>query len=35
MCDLYNFRNWGVDENGKKILIDYGISELISKLYNV
>ena len=35
MCDLHNFRNWGVDDNGKKILIDYGISELISKLYNI
>jgi hypothetical protein len=32
-CDLYNYENWGKD--GKKyILLDYGINENISKLYN-
>jgi hypothetical protein len=32
-CDLYNYKNWGKD--GKKyILLDYGINENISKLYN-
>lgn len=35
MCDLYNRANWGVDESGKKILIDYGINEEISKMYNL
>jgi hypothetical protein len=32
-CDLYNYENWGKD--GKTyILLDYGINENISKLYN-
>ena len=35
MCDLYNRANWGEDESGKKILIDYGINEEISKMYNL
>ena len=33
-CDLYNKANWG-QLNGKKILIDYGINEEISKMYNL
>lgn len=32
-CDLYKTQNWGVDENGKHILIDYGINEEVSKMY--
>jgi hypothetical protein len=32
-CDLYNYQNWGKD-NKKYILLDYGINENISKLYN-
>ena len=35
MCDLYKPCNWGMDENGKHILIDYGINEEISKMYNL
>lgn len=35
MCDLYKKSNWGMDENGKHILIDYGINEEISKMYNL
>jgi hypothetical protein len=32
-CDLYNHENWGI--YGKRyILLDYGINENISKLYN-
>ena len=31
-CDLYNPANWGID-NGEYVLIDYGISDEISKLY--
>lgn len=31
-CDLYNFKNWGID--GKKyILLDYGVNEHIASLY--
>jgi len=33
-CDLLNYRNWGIDDNGKHILIDYGINEEIAKMYN-
>lgn len=32
-CDLFNSANWGYDD-GCLILIDYGINEQISKLYN-
>lgn len=32
-CDLFNFKNWGIDENSNIILVDYGINEYISKLY--
>lgn len=35
MCDLYKKDNWGVDEDGKRFLIDYGINEEISKMYNL
>lgn len=35
MCDLYKPCNWGMDENGKHILIDYGINDEISKMYNL
>ena len=31
-CDLYNFKNWGVEQN-KFILLDYGINKHISTLY--
>lgn len=31
-CDLHNPFNWGFDGD-KKILIDYGINERISKMY--
>jgi hypothetical protein len=34
-CDLYKHSNWGKDDNGKRILIDYGINEEISKMYKV
>jgi hypothetical protein len=34
MCDLYNKANWG-QLNGKRYLIDYGINEEISKMYNL
>jgi hypothetical protein len=34
MCDLYNKANWG-ELNGKRYLIDYGINEEISKMYNL
>lgn len=34
-CDLYNYKNWGKSEDGKIILIDYGINEDISKMYNI
>ena len=33
-CDLYNKANWG-QLNGKRYLIDYGINEEISKMYNL
>jgi len=33
-CDLYNKANWG-ELNGKRYLIDYGINEEISKMYNL
>lgn len=32
-CDLYNVKNWGMD-GIQYILIDYGITEYISTLYN-
>ena len=31
-CDLHNVKNWGMKDN-KYILLDYGISLYISKLY--
>jgi hypothetical protein len=31
-CDLFNSKNWGI-ENGKFLLIDYGVNEKISKMY--
>ena len=33
-CDLYNPNNWGV-YNNKVVLLDYGITESISKLYKL
>ncbi len=33
-CDLYNKANWG-KLNGKRYLIDYGVNEEISKMYNL
>jgi hypothetical protein len=33
-CDLYRPDNWGIDVDGY-VLIDYGINEEISKLYEV
>ena len=33
-CDLYNKANWG-QLNGKRYLIDYGVNEEISKMYNL
>jgi hypothetical protein len=33
-CDLYNKANWG-ELNGRRYLIDYGINEEISKMYNL
>ena len=32
-CDLYNPLNWGIYE-GRQVLLDYGIDERISKMYN-
>lgn len=32
LCDLFNYKNWGID-NGRYILLDYGINEGISKMY--
>ncbi len=34
MCDLYRAENWGIDGDDY-VLIDYGINEEISKLYEV
>ena len=34
MCDLYKVANWGKEGN-KVVLIDYGINEEISKMYNL
>lgn len=31
-CDLYNSKNWGID-NKKYILLDYGINKQIANLY--
>jgi len=31
-CDLYNPKNWGI-ENKQYYLIDYGITQYISSLY--
>jgi hypothetical protein len=31
-CDLYNYENWGID-NDKYILLDYGVNQEIAKLY--
>jgi len=31
-CDLYNPNNWGV-YNGRLVLVDYGITEEVSKMY--
>jgi hypothetical protein len=31
-CDLYNYKNWGIEDE-KYILIDYGITEQVSKMY--
>lgn len=31
-CDLYNNENWGIYK-GRLVLIDYGITEQISKMY--
>jgi hypothetical protein len=33
-CDLYKKENWGKDQ-GRVLLLDYGISEYISSLYPV
>ena len=33
-CDLYNPNNWGMYDN-KIVLIDYGITKSISKLYKL
>jgi hypothetical protein len=33
-CDLYRAENWGIDGDDY-VLIDYGINEEISKLYEV
>jgi hypothetical protein len=33
-CDLYKAENWGI-ENKNYILLDYGITESISKLYKL
>jgi hypothetical protein len=33
-CDLYNPNNWGI-YNNKVVLLDYGITEAISKLYKL
>ena len=32
-CDLYNYENWGI-ENNNYILLDYGINKEIANLYN-
>ena len=34
MCDLYRAENWGIDGDDY-VLIDYGINQEISKLYEV
>ena len=31
--DLWNYENWGVDEEGNYILLDYGNSEYVASLY--
>jgi hypothetical protein len=33
-CDLYNPNNWGI-YNDKVVLLDYGITKAISKLYKL
>lgn len=33
-CDLYNYKNWGVNDSLDYVLIDYGINEKISKMYD-
>lgn len=32
-CDLYNHKNWGINDSLDYILLDYGINEQISKMY--
>lgn len=32
-CDLYNPKNWGYNKDNQLLLIDYGINEEISKMY--
>ena len=31
--DLWNYENWGLDENRNYILLDYGNSEYVASLY--
>ena len=31
--DLWNYENWGVDEQGNYILLDYGNSKYVASLY--
>ena len=31
--DLWNYENWGVDEEGNYILLDYGNSKFVASLY--
>jgi hypothetical protein len=33
-CDLYNRKNWGM-YNGYIVLLDYGVNEVISKMYKL
>lgn len=32
-CDLHNPKNWGLRDNKFYILLDYGITEQVSKMY--
>ena len=31
--DLWNYENWGVDDQGNYILLDYGNSKYVASLY--
>lgn len=33
--DLWNYENWGLNEQGNYILLDYGNSEYVASLYKI